>query len=68
MRQRFLRLTGKGERTLARAVQQWREIPERFVNAVGAGYWLRFRGDLERPAGVAGQLESELPSFRARRK
>jgi DNA-binding MarR family transcriptional regulator len=68
MRQRFLRLTGKGERTLARAVQQWREIQERFVNAVGADYWLRFRGDLERLAGVAGQLESELPSSRARRK
>jgi DNA-binding MarR family transcriptional regulator len=66
MRQRFLCLTGKGERTLAKAVQQWRKIQERFVNAVGADYWLRFRGDLERLAGVAGQLESELPSPRSR--
>ena len=60
LRQRFLRLTERGERTLARAVPHWRKIQERFVSAMGADYWLQFRGDLERLAGVAGQLESEL--------
>ena len=68
MRQRFVCLTEKGERTLAKAVPQWREIQERFVKAIGGDYWLRFRGDLERLAGVAGQLESGLPPSGARRK
>lgn len=68
MRQRFLSLTGKGERTLARAVTHWRKIQERFVTAIGAKYWLQFRGDLERLAGVAGNLENEPPRYLAEKK
>jgi DNA-binding MarR family transcriptional regulator len=61
MRQRFIRLTRKGERTLARAVPKWREVQRDFVSAIGSQHWLEFRDELERLASVAGHLEHPRP-------
>lgn len=58
-RQRFLTLTEKGERTLADCLPAWREAQARFVESVGAEYWFKFRGELERLAHVAVELERE---------
>lgn len=57
MRQRFINLTRKGERTLARAVPQWREVQGNFEAAIGSERWTEFRDELERLAGVASRLE-----------
>jgi DNA-binding MarR family transcriptional regulator len=59
MRQRFLSLTRKGVRELARAVPQWRKMQQRFVSEIGTEYWIRFRAELERLAGVACALEHD---------
>lgn len=47
MRQRFLALTGKGERSLTRSVQAWRKAQEQFVSAVGTEQWKDLRNRLE---------------------
>jgi DNA-binding MarR family transcriptional regulator len=60
MRQRFITLTHKGERTLAKAVPKWRKVQKHFVNAVGERYWSEFRGELERLASVTVGLERPL--------
>src|SRR5258708_11912763 len=60
-RQRFLRLTPKGERTLAESLPVWRAAQERFVQSLGADYWSNFRGELERLAHVAIALETQTP-------
>ena len=57
-RQRFLHLTAKGERTLARSLPVWRKAQERFVATVGPKYWKDLRDDLENLAHVAAGLES----------
>jgi DNA-binding MarR family transcriptional regulator len=67
-RQRFVALTSEGERLLADSLPAWRAAQERFVQAMGAEYWLRLRSELERLAQVAVQLESlqrESPSSAA---
>jgi len=63
MRQRFLALTPKGERALARCLPLWRKVHQEFVTTVGAGYWTDLRSELERLAHVAVRLEkSKKPS------
>jgi DNA-binding MarR family transcriptional regulator len=57
MRQRFLTLTPKGERTLARSLPAWREAHARFVATVGSDYWIDLRNELERLAHVVVDLE-----------
>lgn len=56
-RQRFLALTEKGQRLLARALPVWRSAQERFVGAVGPAYWLDLRSELEKVAQLAVGLE-----------
>lgn len=57
-RQRFLRVTDKGEQALARSVPAWRAAQERFVATIGSEYWIELRGELERLAHVAVDLEN----------
>jgi DNA-binding MarR family transcriptional regulator len=57
MRQRFVALTPKGERTLEACLPAWRAAHERFVGSLGADYWQNFRGELEKLAHVALDLE-----------
>ncbi|HEV1994469.1 MAG TPA: MarR family winged helix-turn-helix transcriptional regulator [Candidatus Acidoferrum sp.] len=57
MRQRFLTVTAKGERTLARSLPAWRAAHERFVATIGSEYWDGMRSELERLAHVAVDLE-----------
>ena len=47
MRQRFLKLTHSGEKTLQRSLPLWRAVHARFVAAVGDDYWLKLRNELE---------------------
>jgi DNA-binding MarR family transcriptional regulator len=63
-RQRFITLTGKGERMLAATLPAWRVAHERFVQTLGADYWTSFRNELEKLAHVALALERS-PSERA---
>src|SRR5205809_8122152 len=65
MRQRFLTITAKGERVLARSLPAWRNAQERFVATVGSGYWLNLRNELDRLAHIAVDLEKpqkEVPT------
>lgn len=57
MRQRFLTLTAKGERTLERSLPAWRKMHEQFVATVGSEYWMDLRNELEKLAHVALELE-----------
>ena len=57
MRQRFLTVTPKGERVLARSLPAWRKAQERFVAAVGSEYWVDLRKELERLGHIAVDLE-----------
>lgn len=57
-RQRFLKLTPKGERVLAASLPAWRETHERFVKTLGTDYWTSFRNELEKLARVALTLEN----------
>lgn len=57
-RQRFLSLTPKGEHTLAASLPAWRKAHERLVASIGADYWRNFRGELEKLANLALQLEN----------
>jgi DNA-binding MarR family transcriptional regulator len=56
-RQRFLTLTSKGGRTLARSLPEWRKVHERFVATVGSHHWIDLRNELERLAHVVSDLE-----------
>ena len=56
MRQRFLTITARGERVLARSLPAWRKAQERFVAAVGSEYWVGFRKELERLAHLTIDL------------
>lgn len=47
MRQRFLALTDKGERALARSLPAWRKVQQQFVSTVGAEHWNDLRTKLE---------------------
>lgn len=65
MRQRFLTVTAKGERTLARSLPAWRAAHERFVATIGSEYWDEMRSELERLAHVAVDLEKPEREIRA---
>ena len=58
MRQRFLAVTPKGERALARCLPLWRKAHKEFVTTIGAGYWTDLRNELESLARVAVRLEN----------
>jgi DNA-binding MarR family transcriptional regulator len=47
MRQRFLKLTPSGEKALQRSLPLWRAAHARFVEAVGADYWLKLKNELQ---------------------
>jgi DNA-binding MarR family transcriptional regulator len=57
-RQRFLTITAKGARTLARSLPAWRAAQERFVATIGSAHWDELRSELERLAHVAVGLET----------
>lgn len=57
MRQRFLTITAKGKRALARSLPAWRKAQEQFVATVGPEHWVELRSELERLAHVAVNLE-----------
>jgi DNA-binding MarR family transcriptional regulator len=57
MRQRFVEVTSKGERALARCLPLWRKAHKEFVTTIGAGYWTNLRNELEKLAHVAVRLE-----------
>jgi DNA-binding MarR family transcriptional regulator len=57
MRQRFLTITPKGERALARCLPLWRKAHKRFVATVGSEYWIDLRNELERLAHVVVELD-----------
>jgi DNA-binding MarR family transcriptional regulator len=64
-RQRFLTMTAKGVRTLARSLPAWRAAQERFVATIGSEYWGELRNELERLAHVAVGMErpeKEIPA------
>jgi DNA-binding MarR family transcriptional regulator len=58
MRQRFLEMTSKGKRALARALPYWQKTQSEFQTAVGPGYWTSLRAELERLAKMAVSLEN----------
>src|SRR5712691_5399291 len=60
MRQRFLTITAKGKRTLARSLPAWRAAHARFVAAIGSAYWIELSSELERLAHVAVDLEKPV--------
>jgi DNA-binding MarR family transcriptional regulator len=60
MRQRFLALAPKGEKTLWRSLPVWRKAHEQFVAKVGMDYWLDLRNELEKLAHLAVELEKPL--------
>ena len=53
MRQRFLSITRKGERILARSLPAWRKIHKHFLSTVGSRYWTDLRHELEKVAHIA---------------
>jgi DNA-binding MarR family transcriptional regulator len=57
MRQRFLALTDKGERALARSLPAWRKVQEQFVSTVGAAQWNDLRNKLEKLAHTVTNLD-----------
>ena len=57
-RQRFVTLTDSGVKALEASLPGWRTAQQRFVETVGAEFWLGFRGELERLAHVAVDLET----------
>src|ERR1700674_1951938 len=57
MRQRFLTITAKGKRTLARSLPAWREAHARFVATVGSEHWIDLRNELEQLAHVVMDFE-----------
>jgi DNA-binding MarR family transcriptional regulator len=59
MRQRFLMITPKGQRTLARSLPAWRKAHQYFVATVGSDYWIDLRNELERLAHLVVELEKQ---------
>ncbi len=65
MRQRFLSLTRKGARALARSLPAWRKVQEKFVSTVGAKHWNDLRSKLEQLAHTVIALDGlskDIPS------
>ena len=53
MRQRFLAITPKGERTLQRTLPLWRKMQADFISKVGSNQWHELRNELENIARFA---------------
>ena len=71
MRRRFLEITRKGERALARALPAWRKMQSDFETTVGRNYWNELRLELERLAKLAARLEEgrrEIAAVEARNR
>lgn len=67
MRQRFLALTNKGERALARSLPTWRKVQEQFVSTVGAAQWNDLRNKLEKLAHTITNLDKSSKVISARK-
>ena len=57
MRRRFLEITPKGRRALARALPYWQKMQRHFESSVGRNHWNELRSELERLAILAARLE-----------
>jgi len=64
MRQRFLEVTLKGERALARCLPLWRKAHKHFVATIGSDHWLELRNELEKIAHAVIELENPRPLSR----
>jgi len=69
MRQRFLALTRKGARALARSLPAWRKVQQKLVSTIGSEQWNDLRGRLETLAhtvvaidGPSKDISSEKPA------
>jgi DNA-binding MarR family transcriptional regulator len=60
MRQRFVGMTPKGERVLARSLPAWRKVHQQFVETLGSQHWIELRNELERIANVVVRLDDPL--------
>jgi DNA-binding MarR family transcriptional regulator len=56
MRQRFVSMTPKGEKVLARSLPAWRKVHQRFVETLGSQHWIELRNELEKIAHVVVDL------------
>lgn len=67
MRQRFLKLTNSGEKALQQSLPLWRTAHARFVDAVGAEYWLKLRNELEviAKSAIMAEFSSEDSAVRS---
>jgi DNA-binding MarR family transcriptional regulator len=66
MRQRFVTLSDKGRRLVARSAPLWRKVQERYVAAIGAERWKRLQRELERLSNVAVLMEKSRRGSRKR--
>lgn len=58
MRQRFVTLSPKGWKALARSLPYWRKIHGQFVDKIGQGFWISMQREMERLAGAALDLQA----------
>lgn len=65
MRQRFVGLTSKGERALARTLPAWRKVQEQFVSTLGAEQWNDLRNKLENLALTVIAMDEPAASIAA---
>lgn len=63
-RRRFVTLSGKGHRALARSLPYWREIQRRFVRRIGEPQWRTLQAELEKLSGAAVRLETSTRDAR----
>ncbi len=64
MRQRFLTITAKGKRRLARSLAAWRKAHEHFVAAIGPEYWIcgvNWKDWLTWPSSLRNRRKTILP-------
>jgi DNA-binding MarR family transcriptional regulator len=66
MRQRFVTLSDKGRRLVARSAPLWRKVQERYVAAIGAERWKRLQRELEKLSNVAVRMEKSRRGSRKR--
>jgi DNA-binding MarR family transcriptional regulator len=61
-RQRFVSLAHKGEQALAKALPLWRQAHQRFLDAIGPGYWTNLQQELEGLARLTVSLDASAGS------
>jgi len=66
MRQRFVTLSRRGRRALARSVRPWRKIQSEFLGTIGHGRWRSMQREMERIAGIALHLDASKRRTRKR--